>query len=539
MVCRSAIIQLIKFKSVKNMRKLMLNWKTYGNYILPLGVLMITCAFAIGASPLFKTNPWDDSNAMLTMGRSVIHGLVPYKDLVEQRGPFLFLLYAVAAFLKSTSFLGVFIIEIINIMFIYILSLKISRDFKPAIISERWLALAGPFALLATNAFTLGGAPEEFAFTSILYLVYVVNHYRQHIAEVPLKVYFILGLNLSFVFWNKYSMIGAFVVFFAWVAIDEVIRKRYKKLVRIIFASIFGFLSISLVFIIYFWLNDALGDLFKIYFFQNIEAYGKTDQSAFMKFWTALSLIALELRIHLVVLSTIFLGYISAIYKNKQIILELLMFFGAIIFVALQHSIIDYYNIIWMPFFAVSLIRLVSNIRTPRSHSLNVGMPIIVCFVMIFMPIINNGNLNRLVLKGSDHSLDGHQVTAQVQLADDMLKLSKSHQPKLMMINSLDKGFFLATRTVPHTMYWHRLNMNYEQLPQMYASFEKSMTERKVDFVIVSLNSEPDSDVTKRHVQIADAVDSHLREPLFKNYRVQSIASDRGDEYYVLMARKN
>jgi len=181
---------------------------------LPVLILCIVCVLTISSSPLFVTNPWDDSNAMLTMGRSVLHGMVPYQDIIDQRGPFLYAIFTIGAFINQTSFTGVFVLQVINVLIIYHLSYKIVKDLTGIVAVTRWLALFGPFALLATSSFSLSGSPEEFAFTSVLYLLYVVNHNHHNIVIIDLKTFFFLGLNLSLIFWNKYSMVGAFCFFF-------------------------------------------------------------------------------------------------------------------------------------------------------------------------------------------------------------------------------------------------------------------------------------------------------------------------------------
>ena len=58
------------------------------------------------SSPIYPFNDWFDSNCFLTVGKSMLHGLVPYKDLYEQKGPLLYMLHAVAAMFSETSFIG-------------------------------------------------------------------------------------------------------------------------------------------------------------------------------------------------------------------------------------------------------------------------------------------------------------------------------------------------------------------------------------------------------------------------------------------------
>lgn len=507
---------------------------------LPLIILAITCLITIGSSPLFQTNPWDDSNAMMTMGRSVIHGLVPYKDVIEQRGPFLYAIFALGALFKETSFLGVFVLQAINVLIVYILTFKIASDFKDKVSSPEWLALFGPFALLSTSAFSLSGSPEEFAFTSVLYLLYVIIHFQQDVTSITLKTFFFLGLNLSLVFWNKYSMIGSFVAFFIWTAGVLIYRKQFIKLLQVVTVSLLGFLSVTMIVLIYFMMHNAVNDLIQIYFVQNMMSYGKTDQTKLMQFWQILFLLAKEIQTHYIIAAIILLGWVKALYRRDNIIIEVLMFPSALVFVALQHWVINYYNVIWMPFFVVALIRLMAFKIPGQVDDRRVKLPIkiIISLLVMLMPFVNNQNLNRLVLKRASQSVDGHQYMAQPQFAYFMRHQMGKKEPKLILINTIDKGFFLTTRVVPQTKYWHKLNMNYEQLPQMYQSFEHSMNHKKVNFVIIRLRQQPSNNKKILHRQISGAIDEHLRESLFENYKISTTSRNYKDEFYVLMQEK-
>ena len=42
---------------------------------------------------LSKMNNWVDENAFFTVGKAWGHGLIPYRDMFEQKGPVLFLIF--------------------------------------------------------------------------------------------------------------------------------------------------------------------------------------------------------------------------------------------------------------------------------------------------------------------------------------------------------------------------------------------------------------------------------------------------------------
>lgn len=507
--------------------------------IWPCLIILVASLLFIGASPLYQTNPWDDSNAMLTMGRATINGLMPYQDIIEQRGPFLYSLYAVAAFISHNSFLGLYFVELVNLFLIYGITLKITQDMGVRNWTADWLALIGPIALLGTSAFRFGGAPEEFGFTTILYLLYVVIHYRQVVAHIPLKQFFWLGLNLSLLFWNKYSLVGAYAIFFIWVAVVLLVKKSIRRLFRVILAAVMGFLSISSLFFLYFVLRHAWGSLIQIYFVQNITAYGKSSASIGAAIWTTIQLMLKAMQLHPMVIVIIGLGWVIAIWKHQKIGLEIAMFFGTLTFVALQHWVLMYYNVIWMPFFALALIRIAIT-----SHRQVVGLrsmmiATVVAISIFLMPIVNNADLEQLLFVGQQQSFDGQKFIAQKQFAKVIAQYSGHSKPSLLMINSIDKGFFLATQTIPQTLYWHRLNMTYQQLPQMYQNFNQSMQRQQIDFVIVRLGQMPAHQNLLLQQQIDGAIDWHLMAALWHQYHVVTTASNSPSEAYVLLAKNN
>lgn len=516
-------------------KSLLLKW------CFPVIILAIVCTLTIGSSPFFVTNPWVDTNAMLTMGKAMLHGLIPYRDIIDQRGPLLYAIFALGASYKETNFSGIFFLQVINVFLTYWLSWRIIADQKKHLLSPQWTSLLGPLALLGTSAFSLSGSPEEFAFTSVLYLLYVINHYQQKITAIPLKTFFFLGLNLSLIFWNKYSLIGAFVVFFIWTAVVFIRQKNYQQLLRVIIASVLGFLSITLLIMLYFAFNHALADLFNIYFVQNFSSYGHTQATALMLFWKLLFLMAQELQMHLVAVTIIILGWLKALYHKQTIILEMTMFLGTIIFVALQHRVPDYYNLIWMPFLAMALLRLTDvelKIDVNQKTAL-FSLKVLLTTALIFMPFINNKILNQLVVRGANVSFNGNHYQAQTHFAKIMNETTAPKRPTLLVPNDLDEGFFLAANTLPTTRYWQKLNMNYQQLPQMYQDFSYYLDHKQTDFVIISLSVVPNANKTVFKQQIKTALDSHLYEPLMKNYRIKAVDNNSTYGYFVLFQKKN
>ena len=65
-------------------------------------------------SPLYLFNDWVDVHCFFTVGKSMLDGLIPYRDIYEQKGPILYFLFAAAAAISRTSFLGVYLLETLS-----------------------------------------------------------------------------------------------------------------------------------------------------------------------------------------------------------------------------------------------------------------------------------------------------------------------------------------------------------------------------------------------------------------------------------------
>ena len=79
--------------------------------------LVFCCALAAVSicslsSPLYPFNNWVDATCFLTVGKSMLYGIVPYRDLYEQKGPLLYALYALCYLVSHTDFLGAWLLEI-------------------------------------------------------------------------------------------------------------------------------------------------------------------------------------------------------------------------------------------------------------------------------------------------------------------------------------------------------------------------------------------------------------------------------------------
>ena len=75
----------------------------------------IILLFTTKYSFIYPFNDWQDANSFETVARSVLSGKVLYKDIIEQKGPVLYLLYMVGVLIGTKYISGLFIIEILSL----------------------------------------------------------------------------------------------------------------------------------------------------------------------------------------------------------------------------------------------------------------------------------------------------------------------------------------------------------------------------------------------------------------------------------------
>ena len=91
--------------------------RRYVGLLYLMAVSLIIALFAFGGSPFYPINEWSDPNCFLTVGRAMLDGKVMYRDIYEQKGPYVYFLHALAALISDTSFIGVWLMEVVTLFF--------------------------------------------------------------------------------------------------------------------------------------------------------------------------------------------------------------------------------------------------------------------------------------------------------------------------------------------------------------------------------------------------------------------------------------
>lgn len=260
----------------KNILKTPITEKQYkwilGIYCLINAFLFLTICSK--NSFLYPFNNWDDPNSFFTMGKGMANGCIIYKDLFEQKGPLLYTMHAIAYLLSNRTFLGIFLFEIISFtVFLYftakIMSLYVRK------VHALWGIPLISFVILSSYVFIAGDSAEEFCLPLLAISLYHFLHYYKNTYPnpMPIKTVILDGFIAGCVLWIKYNLLGFWLGFAAFLCIGLLLHKKIKQAFLTGIYFLLGMLIASIPWLVYFWLNDALYDLFFVYFWVNISSY--------------------------------------------------------------------------------------------------------------------------------------------------------------------------------------------------------------------------------------------------------------------------
>ena len=246
-------------------------------------LLMMLCT---RSSFLYPFNNWDDSNSYFTVGKSIWKGLVPYRDLFDQKGYLFYWLYALASLISYRTFTGVFIVEILA-AFASLLAiaetaeLYIRRSFAVAL-----TPVAGAI-MYSAHCFYWGGCAEEIMLPFLLWGIYLSLRYiHTEYPSRPLQLRTALagGILAGCIANIKFNSLGLYAAFIFVLAVLELCRVRHDQagfrhhLLRA-FADggvfLAGMMLAFLPGLIYFGIHHAVGSWFEVYIYDNVFLYSE------------------------------------------------------------------------------------------------------------------------------------------------------------------------------------------------------------------------------------------------------------------------
>lgn len=463
----------------------------YFIYILIISfvILLITSR----NSPLYAFNDWVDANAFFTVGKAIFNNVIPYKDLFEQKGFLLYLLYGIGYLIDNKGFLGVFILEVISFSIFLFYNHKIIKIY----LEEKYSLIIIPIyaALLTTStSFVQGGSCEEFAlpFMSIA-LYYFIRHFKEK--KLTSKEIFIIGLLSGIVSLFKYTLLGLWIGISLIIIFQFIKEKDYKKIINYIKYFLLGMIIPIIPTIIYFIINDGLQEFIECYLIFNIKYYPQ-------KFSLMESINDLYKGMMYTLLNNVLITYmllylpfsLRTLEKNKTLkrgIILLIIFILFPVYV-IGHRYYIYYLLVITPLLIIPIISLINEFKKFINKKVIYVLVPITC---ILLSVYGANYKELLFSKKTDFF--------QFKYAK---YINNYKNPTLLNMNSLDVGLYTTTGIVPNKRYFQVQNIEYDIYPENIDEMNNYLINKEVDFVILC---------TKKDIK-----EIHKEKSLFASYEL-------------------
>lgn len=435
-------------------------------------VALVVLGICSKSSPLYPFNDWGDPNCFVTVGKSMLHGLVPYRDLYEQKGPLLYMLHAVTAFLSWRSFFGVFLLELLAGTCFLFLCRRILSLYKLS--GYLWLPVLGAL-VYGAKCFYQGDSAEELCLPFYAYGIYCGLKAIQGKRLPGAWESFFVGLTSACVLWIKFSMLGFYMGWFAAFAVLAIKWKQFPKLLRMLGFILAGVAALSLPILMYFWLNGSLEYLWQVYFLDNLFLYSRAGSSG------GIPGLILNLchglgnfkNTSLPTFILILLGTLMLIRRRRysELLFLLLSFIFSFFFVFVGGRYFVYYSLIFSAFAPIGLpplSGLAARLRgTGRlKRVINFAVPLICALLSFAM------SENTYLLRYERAQLP------QFQFAEI---INRKENVTLLNYGFLDGGFYTAAGIVPNCRFFSNLNI---PLPEIMDTQRAFVAEGLVDFVV-------------------------------------------------------
>jgi hypothetical protein len=241
-------------------RKIFLNDKIYSLFVYTiLFIFSLIVLLNNPLAPFAKGLLGNDQSIFITIGRNIFYGDIPYKDIIDHKGPLPFFMNALGLAIHNTGALwgvGIWLLEVISM---FVTSLLMYKTTKLIVNGSRILSLSTTcLSMLFIAILFSGDMTEEWALPYSTLGIYVFVRYLKTDGHVTFLQTFLIALSFVMAFLCKATYVAPVLGFAIVVFIKLLVEKKYIELFKYVAGTILFSVTCLLPFIYYFVRNGAL-----------------------------------------------------------------------------------------------------------------------------------------------------------------------------------------------------------------------------------------------------------------------------------------
>jgi hypothetical protein len=434
----------ILYKKEKYLEHILMEHSFIKKAIVFIAILLISLLFTtqLNLSPtnvFFDNANIVDSSVFLYIGKSMLNGMLPYKDLFDHKGIILYFIEYLGFVVGFGNSVGVWIIELLNIMLTSFFLFKIACEFS----KSKTICLLSVYIVLqfcSLGYFEGGNFVEEYALPWIALSLYYVVRFLKNKSYKNWEI-IIIGSCFAIVFFLRVNMVGLWAPLVFCVLIEFINAKKYVDILKCIVFFVLGCFIIVIPIYVYLILSRSFNEMIECYFKFNF-SYTSSE------FGIKQLLIFFD---DCISFSGIAAGFIIfSVLAQPQKKFLIINYFG--LFVAFLSSAISgrsymHYCIIFIPFFIIPAVLTINTIMEKVKSDINIPKSkaivlIIIAFCLIGTMIYPTYGFYNKKTNASDNNEVVEYLVKSTQSEDDVLILGNSVAYYLESDRSTKNKFF-------------------------------------------------------------------------------------------------
>ena len=236
--------------------------------------MLFSLCIALAVATLFHLFPGSgrapiqDSSVFLYIGRGLINGKAPYRDMFDHKGPLLYLIQYLGLLIGPDGFSGVWFLEVFNLACTSMIMFKLANlvsDRK----SSQYLGILAALVVCGWKIWQGGNYTEEYALPWISLAAYIFFSFFIT-GTYTRKQIIMLGASFAVVLLLRANMIAIWLSFIPIVLFRFFAEKRYSDLRNCLLLFVSGMALVILPVIAWSWNNGFLAEMWEDYILFNI-----------------------------------------------------------------------------------------------------------------------------------------------------------------------------------------------------------------------------------------------------------------------------
>ena len=309
---------------------------------------------ALAVSSLFRLfpgntrAPLEDSSAFLYIGKRMLEGKVPYRDVFDHKGPLLYLIQFLGLKLTPDRYTGVWLLEVVNM-----LATVFAADLFAATASERndsrYLAILAVFGVCGWKIWQGGNFTEEYALPWITLAACVIFRFFRDGTYRAVGIV-ILGIGFMAVLLLRANMVAVWASLIPVILIILFKERRFPDIGRCILLFLLGMSLVLLPVLTWAYRGGFLKSMWQDYVLFNFEYTGDASSDPGIRLFMMLHFAEAVWPGTLAVLLGVAIGW-----KKKEQWFNLLFFLSSLFTAAMSGRMYDHYAIVLLPAFVLPM----------------------------------------------------------------------------------------------------------------------------------------------------------------------------------------